>query len=948
MCRKTLSLLLVLIMLIGICIPVSAEEYYVVKSGDNLGKIASMFNTSWQKLAETNNIKAPYIIRPGQKLVIKSNEDVKKAKPKMISDGLNIDEYGGADSYELSGDNPKSKYFSNPDFYNMTSDENLTIIEKFKTHQQTSEWSCGCSTALMVLNNFGIDDYNEWDIALEMKSSTDLDVEGAEPGSANNFYEYGTSVKQMYKFFKNVEGIRVVETSYVEDFSEDDLINKDDGYTPNDIGNLYPKFSSNSLYTTDNDDLSENWVTDAADSYFVKWITDNLKADRPIMVEWGDWDGHWQAIIGYDNNGTSGIGDDILIFVDPYDTSDHWQDGYYYYPLERWFYMWKDRNVAPKPFQLQPFIVVEKEEVKAEENNIDGTKLENNAADIVLKNGTVYTVDEEKSVVEAVAVIGDKIVYVGDNQGAQSYIGEETRVVDLDGSIALPGFFDCHMHPASGAVRYLFEAALFDVFTKEDYLAVIKEFAEANPNLEAIKGKGYMRSQFDEVGPRKEWLDEIDSMRPIAITSADGHSMWVNSKAMELAGITKDTPDPEGGVIKRDPETGEPAGLLQESAMWLVSEILPDYTKEEYKQGLLWLQEWFNSVGITNAFDAYVPLDKPEIYEAYQELAEDGLLTIRYKGAWGLEPDMGDELDANIEKGIELAKKFDTPYWNMTSYKFFSDQVIEEETGYMLEPYSHRDDEWYGIKVWDDEVLKHAYQKIDEARFQIHTHQIGDAAAKYALDALEYAQEVNGERDSRHIFAHVQCMTPEDIERMGELKMSAATAPYWMVVDDYYWDLYRPYIGEERVNNMYPMKSLFDAGVNVTIHSDFSVTEPDYMWTFYSGITRTLPENIFNLWFEGMDLTRTTDPSVPLEDYLIGPLPPYDERVTLEQMIEASTINGAWANFMEDKAGSIEVGKLADFVIFDKNLFEINIEEFQNLFPSMTIFDGKIVFEAEK
>ena len=288
-------------------------------------------------------------------------EIVVKAKPEVIPATADIDEYGGADSYGFAGDNPKSRYYVNLDFYNMTSDEQLTIIQKFKTYQQTAEWSCGSVTALMVLNHLGIDRFSEWDIAASMKTSTDLDVEGAEPGSANNFYEYGTSVKQLYNFFKNIEGIKIVETSYVEDFSEEDLIDGEDGYTPNDIGNLPPYFSANSLYTTENDSSSEKWVDNAADSYFVKWLKNHLEAGRPIMVEWGDWDGHWQAIIGYDNNGTSTLGDDILVFADPYDTSDHWQDGYYYYPLERWFYMWKDRNVAPKPFQLQPFIVVDKE-----------------------------------------------------------------------------------------------------------------------------------------------------------------------------------------------------------------------------------------------------------------------------------------------------------------------------------------------------------------------------------------------------------------------------------------------------------------------------------------------------------------------------------------------------------------------------------------------------------
>lgn len=287
------------------------------------------------------------------------NNSVKKSKPERIPVEINIDEEGGADAYGSSGDNPASRYYMNPDFYNMKSDDQLTLIEKFKTYQQTAEWSCGNATALMVLWHFGITDYNEMEIAEAMGSHTDKDTPGAAPGTANNFYEYGTSVGQIHKFFEADPRFKVVESSYIEKYSEEDLIQEGDGFTPADKGNLFPSFSSNALYTTDNDDESENWIEDGADSYFVKWLKSHLEAGRPIMVEWGDWDGHWQAIIGYDNNGTPGIGDDMLIFADPYDTSDHWQDGYYYYPLERWFYMWKDRNVAPKPYQLQPYIIVE-------------------------------------------------------------------------------------------------------------------------------------------------------------------------------------------------------------------------------------------------------------------------------------------------------------------------------------------------------------------------------------------------------------------------------------------------------------------------------------------------------------------------------------------------------------------------------------------------------------
>lgn len=287
-----------------------------------------------------------------------SNQQVLKVKPEMIK-GEDFDENGGADSYANQGDNPKSRYYVNPNFYDMQSDDEITIIPKFKTMQQTTEWSCGNAVALMVLHHFNKIDVTEMELAEIMKSSTDLDVANAKPGSANNFYEYGTSVRQLYDYFNNLDGFKVVETSYKATYNDGDLISKEDGSTPGDIGNLRPTFSSMSLYASENDDNTDKFVEDAKDSFFVKWITDHIKAGRPIMVEWGDWDGHWQAIIGYDNNGTPGIGDDMLIFADPYDTSDHWQDGYYYFPLERWFYMWKDRNVAPKPYQIQPYIVID-------------------------------------------------------------------------------------------------------------------------------------------------------------------------------------------------------------------------------------------------------------------------------------------------------------------------------------------------------------------------------------------------------------------------------------------------------------------------------------------------------------------------------------------------------------------------------------------------------------
>ncbi|MDL2263117.1 hypothetical protein LJC31_00535 [Synergistaceae bacterium OttesenSCG-928-I11] len=271
---------------------------------------------------------------------------------------VDIDPEGGADSYAGKGDNPASRYYVNMDFYNAKSDGMLAIIPHYRTYQQTAEWSCGNAVALAALHHFGISKYSEWDIAVTMGSHADGNTPGALPGTASKFGDYGTDVAQMTRFFRRVDGVEVLETSYRAVYTPSDLLTVGDGVPESMAGNLPPTFSEKSLYTSENDDDSEAWVADAKDSYFVRWLTGHIERGNVVMVEWADWDGHWTAIVGYDNNGTPGIGDDILIFADPYDTSDHMQDGYAVFPLERWFRNWNDRTVARKPYQLQPYLVL--------------------------------------------------------------------------------------------------------------------------------------------------------------------------------------------------------------------------------------------------------------------------------------------------------------------------------------------------------------------------------------------------------------------------------------------------------------------------------------------------------------------------------------------------------------------------------------------------------------
>ncbi len=536
-------------------------------------------------------------------------------------------------------------------------------------------------------------------------------------------------------------------------------------------------------------------------------------------------------------------------------------------------------------------------------------------ADTVLINGQIYTVDAEKSWAEAVAFKNGTIQYVGTTDGVGDFIGDETEVINLEGKFAMPSFVESHLHPLSTAYAHNFTAVLYDFYSHEEYIQAITEFAQAHPEMDGIMGNGFATSLYGDLGPGKESLDAIDSERPIGIISDDIHAMWVNSKALELAGITASTPNPEGGIIVKDPQTGEPTGLLQEMpAMSLVWNILPAPSKDDYKTSLLWSQEFLNKAGITTAHDAWVEFD-PNYYNAYNELANDGLLTVRFRGAWYIDPNSEYGFSEDIDYGISLSEDFTHPHFQVNTFKFLADGTIEEGTGLLVEAYSNEPG-YFGMKNWNDADMANAFTKVNNENYQIHVHVIGDSAASYTLDALEQL----GQTENRPLLAHIQLIKPEDIIRMGELDVSALICQYWMVENETYWDVYLPALGEERANNTYPIKSMLDANVNVTVASDWPTSEPKPILAIYNGITRS--------------------------DVGGEQLPPVNESFNLEQMLDAATINGSYANFLENEIGSIEVGKKADIIVLSENLFEISTENIPNVEIEMTFFEGKIVYDT--
>ena len=541
---------------------------------------------------------------------------------------------------------------------------------------------------------------------------------------------------------------------------------------------------------------------------------------------------------------------------------------------------------------------------------------QNEKADTVFTNGFVYTVDSINSKAEAVAIKDKSIIFIGDNDSVQKYIGEKTKVINLNGKMVLPGFVDAHCHSIS-SYRYFNELNLYGLKTKEDIQNAIKKYLFEHPDAKYIKGRGWSDTDFPISGPDKKIIDEIVKDIPVSFSSDGGHSKWVNSKTLELAGINNSTKNPKGGNIERYPGTNEPNGTLRENAADLVADIFPAYTVENLMDGLEAYQRMVSAFGITTVHDAYLDAGSNET-DAFRNLEKNNKLKMRFRASLYIDPEKSVE---QIKSLIEERKKNSGELFQTNSAKIFIDGVVEGSTAYLKEPYKHQPKN-YGEIFWKIDSLNKICSALDKEHFQIHVHAIGDAATSVTLYAFASAEFQNGKRDSRNSITHLQLVDESDIKKFKELGVIAVPQPYWFSKDDYYYNIQVPYLGQKRADEEYPMKSFFDEGVVAASSSDYPVTIPcNPLEAIQFGITRSE----FN----------TTDSSEVLWP---------EERVTLEQMIRSFTINGAYANFLEKETGSIEVGKKADLIVLDKNLFEIPVTDIYKAKVLMTLFEGKDVF----
>ncbi len=509
------------------------------------------------------------------------------------------------------------------------------------------------------------------------------------------------------------------------------------------------------------------------------------------------------------------------------------------------------------------------------------------------------------------AVRGGRIAYVGTAAGAKRWIGPSTRVLDLAGKMVLPGFHDAHVHPVEGGM----DLALCNVTglkTKEAVFDAIRKYAGEHPKAPWIVGSGWDLPLFPEANPSRRDLDALVPDRPAEITSADGHSSWVNSKALEIAGVTRATPDPPNGRIERD-SSGEPTGTLRESAKRLVSRHVPESTPAEYAEGLRRGIELANRLGITSLIEANAG---DRILATYAEAERTGRLTARVLASLSVNTSRGPEQVAELEKKREASTH---GRLRATAVKIFADGVIEAETAAMLAPYLDRPG-WSGKPNLEPEAFDRLATALDAKGFQIHIHAIGDRAVRMSLDALEAARKANGPRDARPLIAHLEVIEPEDIPRFRRLGVVADFQPLWAFADPYIKDLTLPKLGPERSRWIYPIGSVAASGGVVAGGSDWSVSSMNPLEAIEVAV-------------------RRQDPDAPAGDPFLP-----EERIALPEAIAAYTIAGAYAAFEEKETGSLEAGKAADLIVLDRNLFEIPPEQIGDAKVLLTLLEGKTVF----
>jgi predicted amidohydrolase YtcJ len=530
-------------------------------------------------------------------------------------------------------------------------------------------------------------------------------------------------------------------------------------------------------------------------------------------------------------------------------------------------------------------------------------------ADLILLNGALWTVNPDQPWAEAVAIKDDKILEAGTSQEIKEMIGSDTQVVDLKGDLVLPGFIDSHTHFLDGGFSLL-GIRLRGVESREEFVARIAAKAgEIGEGAWILNGDWDHQSFNPPELPSKEWIDQVTLHNPVCVNRLDGHLVLVNSLALKLAGITKDTPSPEGGEIIKDSKTGEPTGILKDAAMNLVTKHIPEPSFQQKLKAAEVALKHAAEVGVTSVHD----MASADNFEVYQELLRLNKLTARLYVYIPL-------TEVELYARLKLKTPFGNSLLKIGGLKGFVDGSLGSSTALFFDPYTDNPQE-KGLlhsQMFPEGIMEKRIMQADKAGLQVAVHAIGDRANHILLDIFERIITQNGERNRRWRIEHAQHLLPQDVERIARLGIIASVQPYH-AIDDGRWAERK--IGRERCQSSYAYKSLVEKGVVLACGSDWTVAPLNPLTGIYAAVTR-----------------QTLDGKHPQ-----GWLP--EQKISLEEAFRGYTLNGAYAEFSENLKGSIAKGKLADLVVLSQNIFKIPPEEIQRTEVKMTVFNGKVIYK---
>jgi predicted amidohydrolase YtcJ len=538
-------------------------------------------------------------------------------------------------------------------------------------------------------------------------------------------------------------------------------------------------------------------------------------------------------------------------------------------------------------------------------------------ADLIVVNGVVYP-GNGGAMAEAVAVAGDKVLRVGTNAEIQALKTARTQVLDAGQGTVMAGFNDSHVHFLSGG-QSLDRVSLFDASDLAAVQAKIRAFAAAHPDRPWVLGRGWLYGSFPGGLPTRAQLDAAVADRPAMMTCYDGHTTWVNSRALALAGITRTTSDPTNGVIVRDPRTGEATGALKEDAQDLVRKVLPASSREDKLQALRRAVKEAQRLGVTSVQDAGV---EPEEFDLFVDLERRNELGVRVYAALSAPPGFSEERAKQYDE--VLKKHPDTARLKTGAVKLFADGVIEAHTAAMLEPYANRDTR--GIPNYTVEDLDRIVKMMDGRGWQILVHAIGDAGIRMTLDAFERAAQSNPApaRGRRHRIEHIEAVSAADIPRFAKLGVVASMQPFHANPIPNVLEVWAVNIGPERASRAWAWKSIQDAGGRLTFGTDWPVVELDPRQGMHTALTR-----------------RTLD-GKPKGGF--GP----EQRLPLRAVVDAWTAEPAWSSFEEARKGRLAPGLLADLVVLSKDIFKEPADKVKNFEVVTTIMGGKVVYGRDR